>query len=43
MKINDNSYVYELDSKIVKGEYGMMWYDKKGINKFIDIIKSFLS
>ena len=40
-KINNNCIIYELESKIAKGSHGMMWYDKKGINKFLEIIKSF--
>ena len=40
-KINNNCYIYELESKIVTVDYGMNGYDKKGVDKFLEIIKSF--
>jgi hypothetical protein len=40
-KINNNCYIYELKSKMIIGEYGMMWYNKEGIDTFLKIIKSF--
>lgn len=40
-KINNNCYIYELKTKISKGKYGMIWYDKQGIDQFLKIIKSF--
>ncbi len=39
-KLNQDVYVYELKTNMVKGKYGMMYFDKDGINKFISILKS---
>lgn len=38
--ISSNLIVYELDSNIIKGKYGMDSYDNKGIQKFLEIINS---
>lgn len=38
--IDHNIHVYELDSMISKGSYGMDWYDEKGVNKLLEIVKS---
>jgi hypothetical protein len=40
-KINDNLILFELDTNIVKGPAGMNYFDKKGISKFINIIKNY--
>ena len=39
-KINENLEIYELKSNIIKGPYGMEYFDKSGIKKFNQIIKS---
>ena len=38
--IGNNIQVYELESKISKGSYGMQWYDEKGVNKLLEIVKN---
>jgi hypothetical protein len=40
-KLNEEVYVYELKTNMVIGNYRMMYFDKDGINKFIEILKSF--
>ena len=40
-KLNDETYVYELKTKMIKGNYGMMYFDNDGVKKFIEILKSF--
>tara|TARA_B110001452_G_C15225308_1_gene424693 strand:+ start:18 stop:677 length:660 start_codon:yes stop_codon:yes gene_type:complete len=39
-KINKNFIIYELKSKMYIGEYGMKWYDKEGIEKFLELINN---
>jgi len=36
---NDNLIVIELDTKMVKGNHGMMYFDDNAIKKFLNIIK----
>jgi len=38
--IYKNLKIIELDSKMVKGNYGMMYFDKNGIKKFLEIIQN---
>lgn len=37
---NGKLIVVELDTKMVLGKKGMMWFDKNGIKKFLDIVKN---
>jgi hypothetical protein len=37
-KINDKFFIYELKSKMCLGDFGMMWYDKEGITKFLELV-----
>jgi hypothetical protein len=39
--INDNILIVELDTHMVKGKYGMMYFDKNGIQKFLNIITNY--
>lgn len=36
--IHENLIIYELKAKIVKGSYGMQWYDAGGWTKLLEII-----
>jgi len=36
-KINDNFFIYELKSNMCLGDCSMMWYDKEGIKKFLEL------
>jgi hypothetical protein len=36
--INENLIIVELDTNMVIGNYGMMYFDNNGINKFLEII-----
>lgn len=38
--LSSNLIVYELDSNIIKGKYGMDSYDNKGVKKFLEIINN---
>ena len=40
IKINENTVIYELISKLYIGECGMVWYCKRGLKKFLDIINN---
>jgi hypothetical protein len=40
IKINSNLILYELDTKIIIGPYGMEYFDEKGLIKFRDIINN---
>lgn len=37
--LNENLIVVELDTNMICGNYGMMYFDQNGINKFLEIIK----
>ena len=37
-EINDKCFIYELESNMVLGDCGMMWYDRKGIEKFLELV-----
>jgi hypothetical protein len=37
--LNENLIVVELDTNMISGNYGMMYFDQNGINKFLQIIK----
>jgi hypothetical protein len=36
--LNQNLVIIELDTKMICGKYGMMYFDNNGINKFLKII-----
>lgn len=40
-EIRDNLFLIELDTNIIKGPAGMKYFDKKGVVKFINIIKNY--
>ena len=39
--IYNNLKIIELDTKMIKGKYGMMYFDKNGIVKFLEIIQNY--
>ncbi len=41
-KINEETILYELETSMCIGKSGMFYFDKKGINKFLEIIKSII-
>ena len=38
--INENLVIVELDTNMVIGNYGMMYFDNNGVNKFLEIINN---
>ncbi len=39
VELDGDCYVYELESAMGKGRFGMMWYDSRGIGKFLEIVR----
>ena len=40
-KINEELYIFELKTQMVKGNFGMMYFDEKGIIEFLKILQHF--
>lgn len=41
IKLNDEVIIYELNTSMVLGNCGMMYFNNNGVNKFIEILKSY--
>jgi hypothetical protein len=39
IKLNDKLFVYELETNMIKGNYGMMYFDDSGTKNFLEILK----